>query len=216
MSLDDDQFRQWAEEDPTGFMHGLKYAAIDEIQRVPKLILALKSEVDANPRPARYLITGSVDLFKGATAPDSLAGRVETVELLPFSQAEIASSGPSQFLDRAFDRDFPSFESTRFTDRLIERVLTGGYPPVHARNAATRRYSWLQAYIKSLVRHDISEIASISGHDKLVKLVDHTALGSSRLLNRSNLARHLGIDSKTVDRWLALLEHMFVPGIALT
>ena len=107
ITLDDDQFRRFAQDDPAGFMRGLQAAAIDEIQRAPGLILELKKAVDEDPRPGRYLITGSVELFKGAISPDSLAGRVETVELLPFSQAEIAGASPPRFLERAFAGEFP-------------------------------------------------------------------------------------------------------------
>ena len=84
MTLDDDQFRRFAEDDPAGFMRGLPTAVIDEIQRAPGVLLALKQAVDEDPHPGRYLITGSADLFKASISPDSLAGRVEVVELLPF------------------------------------------------------------------------------------------------------------------------------------
>ncbi len=82
------------------FVGGRQTAAIDEVQRTPNLILALKKKVDEDSRPGRYLITSSVDLFRGSISPDSLAGRVETVELLAFSQTEIASAVPPRFLDR--------------------------------------------------------------------------------------------------------------------
>ena len=85
VTLDDDQFRRFAEDDPVGFMRGQRSLVIDEIQRAPGLVLELKKAVDEDPQPGRFLITGSVDLFKGSISPDSLAGRVETVELLPFS-----------------------------------------------------------------------------------------------------------------------------------
>ena len=106
ITLDDEQHRRFAEDDPIGFVRSNPVAVIDEIQRAPGLILAIKQAVDEDPRPGRYLITGSVDLFRSAISPDSLAGRVETIELLPFSQAEIAGAGAPGFLDRAFAGDF--------------------------------------------------------------------------------------------------------------
>ena len=99
VTLDDDQARRFAQDDPAGFMRTRQTAVIDEIQRGPDLILALKKAVDEDPRPGRFLITGSVELFKGATSPDSLAGRVETIELLPFSQAELARGDPPTLLN---------------------------------------------------------------------------------------------------------------------
>ncbi len=210
VSLDDDQFRRFAQDDPTGFTRGLQSAAIDEIQRAPNLILALKKVVDENPEPGRFLITGSVDLFKGSISPDSLAGRVETVELLPFSQAEIAGSAPPRFLDRAFAGDFPAIEETGPTVGLIERVVSGGYPTALARTVPARRRSWLRAYAQALAERDVAEIASVGKRNEMVRLIDHAAVSAGQLLNMSNLGARLGVDGKTVDRWLVLLEHMFL------
>jgi len=143
VTLDDEQSRRFARNDPAGFVRGLRTAAIDGIQRAPDLVLALKKSVDEDPRPGRFLITGSVDLFKGSVSPDSLAGRVETVELLPLSQAELSAVGPPGFLDRAFAGDIPGIAETGPTVDLIERVVSGGFPealsrPVPARRLAAR------------------------------------------------------------------------------
>ncbi len=210
VSLDDNQSRRFAEDDPAGFVRNLPSAAIDEIQRAPNLILALKKEVDENPVPGRYLITGSVDLFKGSISPDSLAGRVETVKLLPFSQAEIAGSAAPRFLDRAFAGDFPAIEETGPTVGLIERIILGGYPAALARTVPERRRSWLRAYAKALAERDVAEIATVGKRGEMVRLIDHAAVSAGQLLNMSGLGANLGIDGKTVDRWLVLLEHMFL------
>ena len=210
VSLDDDQYRRFAREDPEGFVRGLENAAIDEIQRAPNLILALKKKVDEDPRPGRYLITGSVDLFKGSISPDSLAGRVETVELLPFSQAEIVGAAAPRFLDRGFAGDFPAVEETGPTPELAERIIAGGYPAALARPVPTRRRSWLRAYGKALAERDVSDLAPVGKRDEMVRLIDHAALSAGQLLNLSSLGTRLGVDGKTVDRWLVLLEHMFL------
>ena len=210
ISLDDDQFRKFAQDDPVGFMRGLPSAGIDEIQRAPNLILALKKQVDEVPRPGRYLITGSVDMFKSSISPDSLAGRVQTVELLPFSQAELANTNPPRFIDRAFAGDFPAIEQIGITDDLIERVISGGYPESLSRATSARRNSWLRSYIRLLAERDIPDIATVAKRGEIVRLIDHIAVSASHQLNMSSLGNHLGVDSKTVDRWLVLLEHMFL------
>ena len=210
ITLDDEQFRRFAEDDPVGFVRSQPVAVIDEIQRAPALILALKKAVDEAPRPGRYLITGSVDLFKGALSPDSLAGRVDTIELLPFSQAEIAGVGVPEFLDRAFADDFPSLAETRPTEDLIERVVSGGFPESLSRAVPGRRRRWLRAYTRALAERDVSEIAAIDKSVEMSRLIDHAAAASGQLLNMSALGSRLGIDGKTVDRWLTLLEHMFL------
>ena len=210
ITLDDEQFRRFAVDDPTGFVRSQPVAVIDEIQRAPALILALKKAVDESPHPGRYLITGSVDLFRGALSPDSLAGRVETIELLPLSQAEIAGAGVPGFLDRAFAGDFPSFAVTGPTDDLIERVISGGFPEALSRTVPARRRRWLRAYARALAERDVSEIATVDKSVEMRRLIDHAAAASGQLLNMSALGSRLGIDGKTVDRWLTLLEHMFL------
>lgn len=210
ITLDDEQFRRFAIDDPTGFMRDLDHAVIDEIQRAPDLILALKKAVDEDPRAGRFLITGSVDLFKGTVSPDSLAGRAETVELLPLSQAEIEKRAPPRFLDRAFNGDFPALADAGRTSDLIERALAGGYPEALARSGPTRRQAWLTAYARSLTTHDVTEISTILKTDALSRVLDHAAMASGQLVNLSELATPAGVDSKTVDRWLTLLEQMFV------
>ena len=210
VSLDDDQFRRFAREDPVGLVRDLQRAVIDDVQRAPDLILALKKEVDERPGAGRYLITGSVDLFKGSISPDSLAGRVETVELLPFSQAELTGAASPRFLDRAFAGDFPAIGETGPTTGLIERVVAGGYPAALARPAPARRRSWLRAYARALAERDVSDIAPVGKRGDMVRLIDHAAASAGQLLNMSGLGARLGVDGKTVDRWLVLLEHMFL------
>ncbi len=210
VTLDDEQFRRFAEDDPVGFLRSRHTAVIDEIQRAPGLILALKRAVDEEPRPGRYLITGSVDLFRSSISPDSLAGRVETIELLPFSQAEIANAGIPGFLDRAFAGDFPDLEEQEPTADLIERVLAGGFPEALSRTDGVRRRSWLRAYARALSERDVSDIAAISRLDEMAHLIEHVAVSTGQLLNMSNLGSRVGVDSKTINRWLTLLEHMFL------
>ena len=132
-TLDDSQTRAFANSDPTGFIRRLDRAVIDEIQRAPDLVLAIKQTVDEDRRFGRFLITGSADLFGSSVTPDSLAGRVETIELLPLSQSELAQSGPSQFLDNAFEGLITRQTPKLATSNLAEIVLAGGYPEALAR-----------------------------------------------------------------------------------
>ncbi|WP_419909906.1 ATP-binding protein [Candidatus Poriferisodalis sp.] len=210
VTLDDEQSRRFAQDDPAGFTRGLNRVVIDEIQRAPNLILALKRIVDEDPRPGRFLITGSVDLFAGSLSPDSLAGRVETVELLPFSQAETAGTGPSSFIDRAFACDFAGLDIAGPTDDLVGRVVGGGFPEALSRTASARRQSWLRNYARMVAEHDVRDIAQVSKHGELPRLIDHAAVAAGGLANMSALGTRLGVDGKTVDRWLVLLERMFL------
>jgi predicted AAA+ superfamily ATPase len=209
-TLDDEQTRALASVDPAGFLRGLDSAVIGEIQRAPGLILAIKRSVDEDPRPGRFLITGSADLFAGAIAPDSLAGRVETIELLPLSQTEIERALASAFVDRAFEASLPVGALLPPTPDLIARVLAGGFPEALARASPARRRNWLNAYAQSLAERDVADIADTGKPGSMALLTEYAALMSGALLNMSELGAKLGLDSKTVDRWLGLLEKVFL------
>lgn len=208
-TLDDEATRLFARNDPTGFLRGHDRAVIDEIQRAPGLVLAIKKTVDEDTRPGRFLITGSADLFAGAIAPDSLAGRVQTIELLPLSQAEIERRPPPAFLDAAFAGAIrPGAQA--ITTNLIERVLAGGFPEALARSSHARRRDWLTSYAQSLAERDVVEIAELAKVDMMRLLIEHAALMSGQLLNMSELAQRVGVDAKTIDRWLSLLGKIFL------
>ena len=185
VTLDDIQSRDFANEDPTGFIRDLDRAVIDEVQRAPQLILAIKKAVDEDTRPGRFLLTGSVELFTGAHSLDSLAGRVETVELLPLSQTEISSSEPSNFLSKAFEGDFPIEIKLYRTFDLIQRVLSGGYPEVLLRENVQRQQAWFINYSQALIERDIAEFSQITKTDMFARLLSHAAITSSQLLNLS-------------------------------
>jgi predicted AAA+ superfamily ATPase len=134
ITLDDVGTLSAAKSDPTGFVLGIDRAVIDEIQRAPDLMLAIKESVDRNEEPSRFLLTGSANLATIPAVADSLAGRMAVVPLLPFAQSEIRSTS-GQLLDRLFDGDEPTVgEEAVFGDGLMEIVLKGGYPEaLHAR-----------------------------------------------------------------------------------
>ena len=210
ITLDDSEVREFAQEDPIGFLQGLSNVVIDEIQRAPNLILEIKREVDERPEPGRFLITGSVDLLRTSSSPDSLAGRVETVELLPFSQTELSQVPDLRFLERAFNCEFPRLQSTSHTPDLIARVIGGGYPMALSRKDPARRRTWLREYARVLTNRDISDIANINKPNEMDRLLTYTAFTSGQLLNFARLGSQIGVDPHTAERWLDLFEQMFL------
>jgi len=210
LTLDDEQTRSFARDDPTGFVRALDRAAIDEIQRAPALLLAIKRSVDEDRRPGRFLVTGSADLFAGSIAPDSLAGRVETIELLPLSQAEQARAPAPSCVEQCFAGRLAPLDPAGPTPDLVQRVLAGGYPEVLARSDPARRRRWLLAYAQALATRDVPDIATIGRIGALPLLLEHAALAAGQLLNLAQLGARIGVDGKTADRWLRLLETIFV------
>jgi 5-methylcytosine-specific restriction endonuclease McrA len=137
-SLDRAATRQAASFDPTEFVANDDLMVIDEIQRVPELLLAIKESVDNDPRPGRFLLTGSARVLSMRAVPDALPGRMETVELWPLSQGEIDDK-PDRFVDAAFALG-PELRHDSAETRLgyIDRVVRGGFPVALARAGARR------------------------------------------------------------------------------
>ncbi len=212
LTLDDEAVLSSARRDPSGLIKGLDVAAIDEIQRVPELLLAIKQSVDDDPRPGRFLVTGSADLQAIPRAQDSLAGRIEVVPLLPLSQSEILGrSTPPPFLDAVFAGTLPSVEngSPRGSDPL-EAALVGGYPDVLARSSERRRAEWCRSYIAAILSRDIADLAALDKIDRVPNLVEVLAHHAGDLVNWATLGAKLGLDAGTVQRYVTLLEHLFI------
>ena len=115
-----------------------------------------------------------------------------------------------KFLDRAFVADFPNLAVTGPTPDLVEHAVSGGYPEALSRIVPARRRRWLLAYARALTERDMSELAALGKRDEMSRLIDHAAASAGQLLNLSRLGSCLGVNGKTVDRWLALLEHLFL------
>jgi predicted AAA+ superfamily ATPase len=208
MSLDDPNSHRGALDDPAGFAAALGESAfIDELQRAPELVLALKSIVDRDPRPGHFLVSGSASLLLAPRIGDSLAGRVERVPLRPFTQAEIARRAVPGWLDDIWDgAEVPHVEVEAEGRRAhAERIATGGFPDVIARSES-RRTAWFEDYLTALVARDVPDLVDIRRPDLLPALLVHLAAGSGSPISMRPLARALAADEKTVRTYVRLLE----------
>jgi len=213
ITLDDATQRAAAESDPTAFVRGLDRAIIDEVQRVPALMLALKQSVDEDRRPGRFLVTGSADIQAIPKAEESLAGRIEIVPLLPLARGEIVASRPPRFIDASFAgiiRPRSISLTERHTPEIESIVLSGGYPAVLKRRSDERRRVWFQSYIGAIERHDITEIAALHKAHRVPRLIEVLARHAGRLVNLSEIGRETRLDSETVGRYIGLLENLYI------
>lgn len=209
-SLDDDAILAAARSDPGGFARRLDRAVIDEIQRAPELLRAIKLTVDQDRRPGRFVLTGSANILALPQISDSLAGRMEILTLLPLSQAEIEQR-PGSFLSQAASQQWAAAPPKPLRgDALIARVLTGGYPEMLARSSATRRASWASAYLKTLLERDLRDVAEIEKLDAMPRLLEVLAQLSGQLLNATQIGGQLGLDVKTTQKYIGILEHIFL------
>lgn len=215
LTLDDPVVAALARSDPDTLVRRVdKLLVIDEVQFAPELFPSLKRVVDQDPRPGRFLLTGSANIFMLPRLSESLAGRIEVLPLHPLSQAEICArpgAAPSNLVDLLFAKA-PLPLRTFSLDRpdLCQRIIAGGFPEAIARTAGKRRDAWFRSYIESLLKRDIRDLAQIEGFAEMPRLLGLLAARPSALMNVSEISRAAGIALSTLRRYLALLEATFI------
>ncbi len=209
LTLDDELTLLAARQDPVGLVRSLDYAVIDEVQRAPALLLAIKKSVDEDRRPGRFLLTGSANLMTLPAVADSLAGRMETLTMLPLAGCEMHSSN-GKWIDAIFDGRTPKTKHPEVGDALIEKVLRGGYPDAVSRATPRRRTVWAKQYVDALIQRDVRDIASIDKLDQLPRLLRSLAQMAGHLCNFTQLGGQVGLDSKTANKYVAVFEQMFL------
>ncbi|PLY14511.1 MAG: AAA family ATPase [Sedimenticola sp.] len=209
LTLDDELTLLSAREDPVGMIRNLDRAVIDEIQRAPELLLAIKKSVDEDRRPGRFLLTGSANLMALPTVADSLAGRMETLMLLPLSQSEIENR-PANWIDRVFVGEILISNPPVLGSNLVERVLRGGYPEAVARPTEKRRTAWARQYINAIIQRDVRDVAEIDKLDQLPRFLRALAQTAGQMCNYSELGGQVGLDGKTVSRYISVFEQMYL------
>jgi predicted AAA+ superfamily ATPase len=209
-TLDDEANRLAARTDPRSFISRLVDTfVIDEAQLEPALFRAVKAEVDRDRRPGRFLLTGSSRLLSAPDMAASLVGRVETVDLWPFSQGEMAGT-LDNFIDLLFEEPLELVRNTDLDRRqVLERVLAGGYPEVIARQTARRR-GWFDAYVTTITQSVVRDLAAIERLAEIPKLLRLAAARTGNELNVSAIANELGLPGRTTDGYLALLSQAFL------
>src|ERR1022692_119200 len=160
-TFDDAAVLAAAQGDADSFVANLpQKVVLDEGQRVPDVLRAIKRSVDTRRQPGRFLLTGSANPLVLPKASESLVGRMEVLSLSPFSQGEIDGQ-PEHFVDACFAR---SFSPGNYRDSgwpgLTERIARGGYPEITTRPAGARREAWFGSYVTTILERDIRDIAN--------------------------------------------------------
>ncbi len=210
ITFDDLTFLAAARGDPAGFLAGFQGPLVlDEVQRVPDLLVAIKAAVDRDRKPGRFLLTGSANVLLVPQLSESLAGRMEIVTLWPFSQGEIAGVVEG-FVDAAFGDAPPALGTAAKGVAIGERVLVGGFPEALSITAGARREAWFDAYLTTILQRDVRDLANIDGLAELPRLLALVAARPMALLNYAELSRSSGVPQSTLKRYFALLEAVFL------
>jgi hypothetical protein len=210
VSLDDQGARESARSDPVGFLAGFDGPVfIDEVQRAPELILAIKQVVDRDRRPGRFLLTGSANILSSRKVHEALTGRIELARLWPFAQAELHDGG-GNLVDALFAASPPRIVGAQIGRRAFAaRLAAGGYPEARGR-VGRRRDRWFQSYLTTTLERDLRAIADLHKEHEMLRLLSVLATRSSNLLRYANVADALDLDEKTVKSYVGLLEAIFL------
>ncbi len=208
-TLDDTTLLQAAENDPQGFIELSKGTMIiDEVQRVPQLITAIKKAVDENTRYGQYLLTGSVNIQTLPTIKESLAGRVKKIRLRVLTTGEILRKKPN-FLNRLKNQDFVN-NSGYNKEKISEIIFKGGFPEPLSYRKQSDRVSWYKDYIDTIIEYDLKDIANIKRQDSLKELTAIIASYSSKFIDKSKITSSMGIANQTLDSYLGVLENTYL------
>ena len=194
--------------DPEGFLAGLGTSAIiDEIQRAPDLLLAIKADVDRNRQPGRYLLTGLANILQLPRLADSLAGRMRILELWPLSQGEIEACFEG-FIDALFAESLPDQATFGFPDPqalwtdLVRRMIRGGYPPAVLSDSLERADGWFEDYLRTVLLRDVQDLSRITGIADFPRLLTIVAGRAAGLVNYAEISRNTGLNQVTTKRYL--------------
>jgi uncharacterized protein len=191
LSLENPDTRRFALEDPRGFLAGYPDGAIlDEAQRTPELFSYLQGIMDDKQDAGQFILTGSNNFLLQQNITQSLAGRVAYLYLLPFSITELYQDKSVEIPD----------------DNSI--ILTGFYPPIHDRNIPPR--DWFPNYLRTYIDRDVRQIKNITDLIVFERFIRLLAGRTGQELNMTALAVETGVDTKTVQSWISILESSFI------
>jgi predicted AAA+ superfamily ATPase len=189
-TLEDPDLRAFAVEDPRGFLASFPDGAVfDEVQRAPQLFSYLQGLVDEQRENGRFILTGSQNFLLQEKISQTLAGRVATLKLLPFSLQELKEAG-------------------RLSPGLEEMLFRGFYPRLY--DQPVDPLDWYPNYIQTYVERDVRQLKNINDIDAFQRFVKLCAGRTGQIVNLSSLGNDCGITHNTTKAWLAVLEASFI------
>ena len=216
LSLDDLDHRLQAQTDPQAFLRRGERLILDEVQRVPDLLLAIKRSVDEARVPGRFVLTGSAHLLLHAHLSDTLAGRAAHLVLWPMTRREQQGLGRAGLWGELLSAPPPIWpsllrEAEAQREEWETAVARGGFPvpALHLKDWEERQL-WFRGYLQTYLERDVPALRAVENLPELRRLLEALALRSGNLLNQSELARELGLSQATVHRYLNLLEVSFL------
>jgi hypothetical protein len=214
-SLDDLDVREQAERTPDDLVRRAERLVLDEVQRAPDLLLAIKRAVDEERRPGRFVLTGSANLLLMRRVAESLAGRATYLSLWPLTRGEVLGKGRggrwAELLTRPVRR-WPALlqDTPAEPEDWRAAARRGGYPvPALEMDDAGDRAIWFTGYVRTYLERDLQDLSAIDSLVDFRRLMSATCLRLGQLVNQTDLGRDVQLPQPTVRRWLNLLETSF-------
>lgn len=216
LSLDDLDVRDTVRRDPASLLTGTRPITLDEVQREPDVLHAIKRAIDRDRRPGRFLLTGSAHLLLMRRVSESLAGRASYLTLWPMTRSEQQGLGTAgrwsdllatpdeEWLER-IESESPRPEDWRSLARR------GGFPTpaVHLSDPAARAI-WFDGYVRTYLERDLQDLSSISSLPDFRRLMRAACLRIGQVVNQTEMGRDVSLPQPTVHRWLNLLETSYL------
>jgi predicted AAA+ superfamily ATPase len=212
VDLDDPEVRDAVDASPAAFAAGEPPVFIDEYQRAPSILDAIKAELNRDLRPGRFVLTGSTRYSSLPTAAQSLTGRLHVATLWPLSQGEL-DGVRERFAEQLLDDPAGLVSAAAPTvsrEEYAERILRGGFPLAAARPAGAGRNRWFDDYLRLVLERDVAELSSIRQREKMPRLVARLGAQTAQVLNVARAAEDVGIEGSTAEHYVRLLEAAFV------
>ncbi|MBW1891588.1 MAG: ATP-binding protein [Deltaproteobacteria bacterium] len=204
LSMENLDIRHMAQDDPRGFLddNGINLI-LDEIQRVPSLFSYLQERVDLDDSPSSYVLTGSQQFLLMENITQSLAGRIITFRLYPFSFNELHEASPDKDIDSIFTIK-PGFIKNGNKVDILKTIFTGMYPRIHDKQLDARK--WIENYIITYLERDIRSLVNVENLKLFEDFLKISASMSGQLINYTSISNSIGVSQPTVKKWLSLLE----------
>lgn len=211
VNLDHPRTRQAVTDDPSAFVEHPHPVFVDEFQKAPGILDAIKASLGEDYRPGRFVLTGSTRFDALPVAAQSLTGRIHFETILPFSQGELNGTH-EDFFDVALTEPnrFPrGLEEGLRREDYAERICRGGMPPA-VEMTATARQKWLSTYASVSVRRDVADLSRVRRSAALLPLLNRLAGQTAQVLNVSAAGRAVNLDPATAGSYVTLLEDLFL------
>jgi hypothetical protein len=212
VDLDELSTRDAVRADPALFVRGEAPVLIDEFQHAPELLDAIKAELNRDSAPGRFVLTGSTRYATLPAAAQALTGRAHRMSVLPLSQGEVTEV--REDFAEALVNDPLSLVGEQVPtvgrDEYIDRVVTGGFPPVLRRDRPADRARWFDDYVELVIERDVVELTRIRQRRQLPLLLRQLASQTAKMLNIAKAATTIGMEKSTAENYTKLLEAVFL------